>query len=549
MTRKIALLLVAVAVVLAALRLVLSSGNDAERPRDVSVQRNDSGDSETGDDADLALVAGADGTAREASAAPSTARSDAAVAVDTGDGVERRPLVVRIEVNDGGTPPEDLEVFALERGVAGGVLAYAVSSTPEPPTGDGPSIFDELDDPRNDRVAVLAAVLARAPVTGNATDGWTARLDVPATSRRLFVHAFGGGAFTFRATEAFEDAEVVTLRPGRGASLEVSVALADDASGAQLGETRAELAVSADAAALMAMGASDAAQFSVGLELDASGAATFPTVPAGVELRLRLRNDGFAAVEELVPALERGETRALEVTARSGASIRGRVVDDEGLPIGGAKVTGARAGRMFGFDDAKVTETTSAEDGTFALERLPDGLAIVRADSDTALQSGRVRVSIEGGRDAEGVELVLEKGKTIAGVVRFADGDVATGVEVRARFDVSHIAGPSGMAATRGVEAKDTTDAEGRYRLTGLGSGPFSVRASGAPDADDATVWLARLDGVRPGAEDLELVLRPPLQVAGLLRDEGGAPIVGVDVLASRVVPGSMGDMRLDWRG
>ncbi|MEM1453350.1 MAG: carboxypeptidase-like regulatory domain-containing protein, partial [Planctomycetota bacterium] len=549
MTRKIALLLLAVAVILATLRLVLTSGNDAPSPQDVSVERNDAGARATGESADLALVGGPDQSTREASAVPSPASTDVAPQAAVDDGVERRRLVVRVEMNDGGTPPDELEVFALERGVPGGVLANAVSSTPAPPSADGPSVFDELDDPRNERVAVLSAVLARATVTGDVDDGWTALLEIPAANRRVFVHAYGDGAFTFRATEVFQDSEVITLRPGRGASLRVAVGLGDDARGARLDETRARLGVSADAATLMAMGATAAAEFGVSVDLDDAGVATFATVPAGVELRLRLSNDGFAAIEETVPALEHGETRELELTASRGATIRGRVVDDEGLPIGGAKVTGARPGRMFGFDDSKVTEATSAEDGTFSLERLPDGVAIVRADSETALQSSRLRVSIEDGRDAEGVEIVLEKGKAISGIARFASGVVAAGIDVRARFDVSHIAGPSGMAATRGIEASATTDGEGRFRLTGLGNGPFSVRASGSPGSDDATEWLARLDGVRPGAENLALELHPPLQVAGLVRDEAGTPLASVDVLASRVVPGSMGDMRLDWRG
>jgi hypothetical protein len=107
---------------------------------------------------------------------------------------------------------------------------------------------------------------------------------------------------------------------------------------------------------------------------------------------------------------------------------------------------------------------------------------------------------------------------------------------------LSQLAGLGAFNAMQGAEGEAETDAGGRFEVTGLGKGPFTVTASAEPR--DATgdgeqrAWRARSDGVAPGTSDLELVLEPPLGIAGRVVDARGDPVPKFEVKARTVGTG-----------
>ena len=116
----------------------------------------------------------------------------------------------------------------------------------------------------------------------------------------------------------------------------------------------------------------------------------------------------------------------------------------------------------------------------------------------------------------------LEKGGVITGVVREGDGNrpiaaARVGVE-------SGVSTPEGWSA-EAMRNEAVTDAEGRFRLEGIGRAPvrLSARARGFGRAERA--------GVRAGAS-VELFLFPGATLAGAVRDNGGRPMKGATVRA-----------------
>ncbi len=250
----------------------------------------------------------------------------------------------------------------------------------------------------------------------------------------------------------------------------------------------------------------------------------------------------FAQPTMLAPLLERIEGLAAcapadwTLSLSAGGSARGRVVDSAGLGVAGAAV-GAFLPGYFGFDDRVLRSATCDADGVFVLEALPLGELGVIASHDGYLESEKTTLAIQGGSASTELELVLPIGLALAGRVAFDDGSPAAGVRVSARFDSGFGVGPAAFGALRGAEGWAPSEADGAFRITGLGAGPFRVRAS---TAVDGLAFLAAQDSVRGGASELALVLHPPLSLSGTALDARGRPVPGARVHAARFARGAV---------
>ena len=267
------------------------------------------------------------------------------------------------------------------------------------------------------------------------------------------------------------------------------------------------------------------------------GRVVFDTVPEGLALKLSLAPEEAAPNQIQVPALNPGETRTLTVEVRAGISASGVVLDPDGLPVAGARLEVLKRGRAMGFDDKVVRETEAATDGTFVINGLAAGPGKgsfqLRADHDAWLHSKGQELDLQDGESLEGIEITLREGRNLHGVCRFADGRVAAGVDVLARFDAGHIAGAGALSFLKGRSGRTASNDQGEFEIRGLGAGPFVVSAS-APHPDDrgGPQWRVRRDGVRPNGKGdsetaLVLELRTGLGLKGRVLDDLGAPTGG----------------------
>ncbi len=193
-------------------------------------------------------------------------------------------------------------------------------------------------------------------------------------------------------------------------------------------------------------------------------------------------------------------------------------------------------------------------------ERVPvrDGVAelVVRRGSPR-------RVSVYGAGDAAGaplplaprlsvplpdgggtVEVRLERGRSLEGLaLRLPERAPAAGVQVKATPDPGRGLWASALADDA-VLAEATTDAEGRYRLLGLGPDPvvLHLREDGEEPANER--WEAT-----PGEEGPTLFVAPLHVVVLTLRDGAGAPVVGATVQARQWPSGAGASETREARG
>lgn len=236
---------------------------------------------------------------------------------------------------------------------------------------------------------------------------------------------------------------------------------------------------------------------------------------------------------ELRPRAE--SSTALELTV--GAAVTGRVLDERGAPVQGATVEVAGGGGWWSRGRSNEVETDAQ--GRFALLAIAPGDVQVEATLRGKLSAESETFELAVGERAEGVELVLGDGRSIAGVVLSPDGTPRAGATVYARTQVT----PSGWAGFGGPRSVTTgstvTDEAGRFEITGLESGSFSVHASAVdPEAsteDQAITLRAVAKAVEAGSDGTRLQLQSPIGLVGRVVDDRGEPVDAFKIEARRV--------------
>lgn len=316
-------------------------------------------------------------------------------------------------------------------------------------------------------------------------------------------------------------------------------------------------------------------------EVDPEGRFELRGVPAFQTWRLSPRGDGFAQSHGIEVETAVGAHLTLELGLSDGARLRGTVVDEEGEAIADAEVLAEVGSILFGQGGQRAREGETDASGAFDLQHVATGQVQLRASAAGYIHSSSTLELVEG-EDREGIELVLSRGASLAGVVRWPDGTPAVGARIAASFDLSQLSGPAAFNAMRGASGSTTSDAEGKFHLSGLGAGPFTVRSwvgsppvsapgseipfleaeiadaaaelgeavedpepgtppEGTPAAEDR-FGRARIDHVGPGTLDLVLELHPPSVLSGRVVDDNGDPIPNCRVQASLSPGGNLAD-------
>jgi hypothetical protein len=231
------------------------------------------------------------------------------------------------------------------------------------------------------------------------------------------------------------------------------------------------------------------------------------TVAAG-PIVARARIDHLVGESRAI-TLARGENADVTIAVAPGGRLTGLVRDEDGRPIGGARVV------------ADGAETTSHADGEFVLDGIERRLALFgrqRVDAQAShpdFCSAKASVELDDNGQAR-VEIALDRCASVHGIVLDVDGRPAAGALVL--YD--------GIRAT-------TTDAAGRFRIGRLKRAQPNDRDADEPvehvleaTKDDAsgTLRTARVDG------ELAIRLERAAVVCGTVRDPEGRPIAHADV-------------------
>ncbi len=220
------------------------------------------------------------------------------------------------------------------------------------------------------------------------------------------------------------------------------------------------------------------------------------------------------------------------------AKVLGKVSRPDGTPATGATVLGnvvesAASRSLFGRQNAEHTD----RQGRFRLGGLAAGkLTLVISEPGV----GRVTWGPEAlaAGETKEVELTLQPGSTVSGVVKYDDGQPAAGVSVL------------GVTATSMAMAQARTDEQGRFELGPLGAGATMIKASrkeglsgmldmGTEDRSGKKLTLT----ANQAEKGVELVIaRGGRTLSGVVLDPDGKPLSGARVGADS--SGAMLSMR-----
>ena len=205
-----------------------------------------------------------------------------------------------------------------------------------------------------------------------------------------------------------------------------------------------------------------------------------------------------------------------DVFLRKGASLAGRVTDDAGRPVGGARV---RAAGPFEESGRRVAAARTLADGTFTVRGVsPSAGLTVRASSPDFLPAAK-EIALAPGEARTGLTLTLKRGLEIGGVVTDAAGAPVAAVEVLTDAEDSggDLVSPVPVEPLRTV-----TGREGRFILGGLSPGEHLLRFSkpGFAKITRAPVRVAASGAPR----FLRVVLAPEADLRGRVVGRLGGP-------------------------
>ncbi len=262
---------------------------------------------------------------------------------------------------------------------------------------------------------------------------------------------------------------------------------------------------------------------------DASWRYELRGLAADLEHHVQFESQVWMPFDKSSVRVAAGQVTIIDIVCERGVTLRGVIVDDAGEPVGNTSViarasdqTPARPAFRHGQSNAK---------GEFSLQGAPYGAVELEFSREGFLDKKVELEKLADGEAREQLRVTLDSGRFVTGVVTWDDGAPAERAMVQ-------VEGPSeGQRFVYGEPKGHRVDAQGRFKITGLGEGPFKVTAS-APEAsrprpagieapkskNSGPKWRADARGVTPGAE-VVLVLGPGASVAGIVVDESGAPV------------------------
>ncbi len=243
---------------------------------------------------------------------------------------------------------------------------------------------------------------------------------------------------------------------------------------------------------------------------DAQGQFRVVLDKPGVSIALRVFAQGRPSARFSGPFDSSEENPLFDILLPAAQPMSGRVVDETSKPVGAARVLVMSREGVFDGDTRYLGEARTGADGAFTVPDAPEGARVVVVRAQDFIAANRIQLEA---RPEEKVS--LQRGGAVRGLVTDAVGKPV----------------PTVIVTTDDAAAQ--TDAQGRFRLTGLPAGGHHLQALSKDDL------AARKDGVRvrKGEEvEANLRLRPGPAISGTVIEEGTRrPVAGARVLAYAV--------------
>ena len=249
---------------------------------------------------------------------------------------------------------------------------------------------------------------------------------------------------------------------------------------------------------------------------------------------LAARAPGFAPAAIMIstsgdPAAPDREAIALS----RGAAVSGRVLDEAGAPIEGARVVATPASEPFPVIDPRRDAVATRADGGFNLPVVAAGSYRLTATHPSYGPTTTEPFLVDGKHPRDGLEVRLGAGGTVTGVVRDGAGKPVAAADVR-------------VVATGHIwwrpRRQAFTDARGRFTIAGLPRRAAEVVAWHPAGASA----IVPVDLAAQPKHTVELTLDVTGAIEGVVVDKAGEPIGDAQVVADPVYSGGVED-RAAW--
>lgn len=272
------------------------------------------------------------------------------------------------------------------------------------------------------------------------------------------------------------------------------------------------------------------------------GRYRFRPVAAGRQ-SLQVDEPRYVRYQKNDVTLSPGELKKLDVPMTLGATLAGRVTDETGAPVSGAKgriTAGGQTGIQAFLRQMRSTETVafrSGADGTFRATRLAPGenqrLTVSHPEFERATLAG---LSLPTGGIKPSVGVVLHRGSVITGVVKDAEGNPVAGAELEMSSSQgfrSGRGGRGGMSLVNGAASRqrETSGGNGRFTLKGISAGDYTLAVKKPGYATERIDPLKVSEQTPPAP--LEVILLPGAVISGTVKSKSGNGAEGYRVLAA----------------
>ncbi|MBV8757026.1 MAG: carboxypeptidase regulatory-like domain-containing protein, partial [Deltaproteobacteria bacterium] len=204
-----------------------------------------------------------------------------------------------------------------------------------------------------------------------------------------------------------------------------------------------------------------------------------------------------------------------------GAPVAGRVVDEKGAGVAGARVTFHGASDWSQQADDRYDAVTSGKDGAFQFAALPSGSFRFAASHPDFAPGQSTMVTLDGKHEHTGITITVGAGATVRGTVVDTQGKPVAGARVRI-----------GRSSRRGMifepPRQAYSDGNGAFELKGLPRHELvavAMHETGASKNED-------VDTTNGDVGNVKLVIDITGTISGIVVDPQGQPVEGVQVSA-----------------